>query len=337
MIEAKDLSKQYKRQDDEPFFAVQDVDLQIRKGEIFSLLGPNGAGKTTTISMMCGLVKPTSGDVMIDGYSITKEPLKAKALFGVVPQKVALYEALSARRNLEYFGRLQGKAGSELERLVDEVIEFVDLRERQNDKIETFSGGMQRRINLAVGLLHHPPLLFLDEPTVGIDPQNRRRILDMVLRLRDEMGVTILYTSHLMEEVQEISNRVAIMDRGKVIALGSVDELIQSVGEEDHLILNVGAQRIPETLLGALHTAVESVTSAKYEDKAALSRDANGTNDAAGAVDGRIVVRTKRGLRVLPRLLNIVNDAEVEVQSIEVHEPNLEAVFLDLTGHALRD
>ncbi len=334
MIEAKSLSKQYKRQDGDAFFAAQDVDLHIRKGEIFSLLGPNGAGKTTTISMMCGLVKPTSGDVKIGGYSITKEPLKAKALFGVVPQNIALYEALSARQNLEYFGRLQGKVGEELRRLVDTVVEFVDLRERQNDKIKTFSGGMQRRINLAIGLLHRPPLLFLDEPTVGIDPQNRRRILDMVLRLRDEMDTTILYTSHLMEEVQEISDRVAIMDHGKVIALGAVDELIQSVGEGDQLILNVGAQEVPETLLSTLHAAVETVTSAKYEDKAAISGEADG---ATGVADGRIVIRTKRGLHVLPRLLNLLNEAEVEVQSIEVREPNLEAVFLDLTGRALRD
>ncbi|MCI0698290.1 ABC transporter ATP-binding protein, partial [candidate division KSB1 bacterium] len=150
------------------------------------------------------------------------------ALLGIVPQEIALYDALSARQNLEFFGKMQDKGGAELKGLVDEVVEFIDLRERQNDKINTFSGGMKRRVNIAVGLLHHPQLLFMDEPTVGIDPQNRRRVLDMVRRLRDELNMTILYTSHLMEEVQEISDRVAIMDHGEVIALGTVGELIQS-------------------------------------------------------------------------------------------------------------
>jgi ABC-2 type transport system ATP-binding protein len=334
MVEANSLSKQYKRQGGAPIVAVKDVDLHIRRGEIFSLLGPNGAGKTTSISMMCGLLRPTSGDATIGGYSITRQPLKAKALLGVVPQEIALYEALSARQNLEFFGKMQGKGGAELRRLTDMVIDFVDLRERQNDKIETFSGGMKRRVNIAVGLLHQPQLLFMDEPTVGIDPQNRRRVLDMVLRLRDEMHITILYTSHLMEEVQEISDRVAIMDHGEVIALGTVGELIQSVGEEDRLVLHVGQQPIAETLLGTLQTSVESVTSAIFEHNGAIPVEDQAATPAA---EGSIVIKAKRGRRALPHLLTILNEARVEVQSIEVQEPSLEAVFLNLTGRALRD
>jgi ABC-2 type transport system ATP-binding protein len=334
MVEAANLSKHYKRPGGEPIVAVENVDIHIRKGEIFSLLGPNGAGKTTTISMMCGLLTPTNGDATIGGYSITKQPLRAKALLGVIPQNIALYEALSARQNLEFFGKLQGKRGAELTRLIDEAIDFVDLRERQNDKIQTFSGGMQRRVNIAVGLLHQPQLLFMDEPTVGIDPQNRRRVLDMVLRLRDEMKITVLYTSHLMEEVQELSDRVAIMDHGRVIALGTVDELIQSVGEEDRLVLNVGTQLISEPLLNALRAAVESTTSVTFERGTATS-DAD--KEAPQITDSKLVILAKRGRRALPHLLNTLNEADIEVQSIGIHEPDLEAVFLNLTGRALRD
>lgn len=178
IVEANGLSKIFRRPNGTTIQAVQDVSLSIKQGEIFSLLGPNGAGKTTTISMISGLIEPTSGDAHIGGYSIRTQPIEAKRLLGVIPQEIALYQELSARRNLEFFGRMYGLNGKELGRRVDEVLDFIDLKDRQHDRVDTFSGGMKRRVNIGVGLLHRPQLVYMDEPTVGIDPQNRRRILD---------------------------------------------------------------------------------------------------------------------------------------------------------------
>lgn len=333
MIAADGLSKTYARKGMAPLIAVQPTTLTVPAGEIFSLLGPNGAGKTTLISMICGLARPTAGDARIGGHSITQTPVAAKRLLGVVPQEIALYDQLSARRNLEFFGKLQGLNGADLAHHVDEVLDYVDLRERQKEPIKTFSGGMKRRVNLAVGLLHNPQLLFLDEPTVGIDPQNRRRILDTVMRLRAERGMTIFYTSHLMEEVQEISDRVAIMDNGEVIAQGTVGELIQSVGEQDRLIFTTGNQTVGEAIIDALRT--EDVTTVEYVAPAIAN--GTGSEESAAPGEGRLVVRARRGRRALPHLLMRINDAGIEVHSIEVQEPDLEAVFLSLTGKQLRD
>lgn len=222
IVRVSGLTKTYTRQDGSVVQAVRGIDLDIYRGEVFSLLGPNGAGKSTTISMISGLIPPTAGDAEIGGHSITREPLQAKALIGVVPQEVALYPMLSARRNLDFFGRMYGLSGAELSKRIDEVLDVIDLKDRQNDKVETFSGGMKRRVNIGVGLLHRPQLIYMDEPTVGVDPQSRRRILDTVLRLRGEYGMTVLYTTHLMEEAQELSDRVAIIDNGAIIALGTL-------------------------------------------------------------------------------------------------------------------
>ena len=332
LVAVRDLTKTFRVRNGQTLTAVKDVNLDIYEREIFSLLGPNGAGKTTTISMISGLLKPTNGDATIGGHSITREPLAAKRLLGVVPQEIALYPMLTARQNLEFFGRMYGLGGVELGRRIDEVIDFTDLRERQNDRIDTFSGGMKRRVNIGVGLIHEPRLIYMDEPTVGIDPQNRRRILDTVLRLRQEMGMTVLYTSHLMEEVQEISDRVAIIDHGEIIAMGTVGELIQKVGEEDRLVFSVGRQTPPDSLLERFKTALPGVTSARFEAPA-VSED--GQESASG--DGHITVLAQRGRRALPVLIQIANEADVDVLSVEVREPDLEAVFLHLTGRALRD
>lgn len=350
MVEARGLTKTFKRADGTEVQAVRGIDLDIYQGEIFSMLGPNGAGKTTTISMISGLLAATSGDAAIGGFSITRQPLQAKRLLGVVPQEIALYPSLSARRNLEFFGRMYGLGGKELSASVDEVLEFTDLKERQKDRIDTFSGGMKRRVNIGVGLLHKPQLVYMDEPTVGVDPQSRRRILDTVLRLRDERRMTVLYTTHLMEEAQELSNRVGIVDQGKIIALGTVGELIQKVGEEDRLIFSVGDQTIEDALLRRLEQ-VAGVTRALFqiqdghqqtEDKSdsTAPKRATGTMAAvrAGDVqDGRIVIYAKRGRKALPELLRVADEAGVSVLSVEVREPDLEAVFLHLTGRELRE
>lgn len=335
LVQVRHLTKEFKRSGGEKFFAVKDVNFDIRRGEIFSLLGPNGAGKTTTISMISGLLEPTSGDALIGGHSISKAPLAAKKLLGVVPQEIALYPQLSARQNLTFFGKMYGMNGSELSRRVDETLDFIDLKDRQHDKVENFSGGMKRRVNIGIGLLHKPQLIYMDEPTVGIDPQNRRRVLDTVLRLRDERGMTVLYTSHLMEEVQEISDRVAIIDHGEVIALGTVGELIQRVGEEDRLIFNVGDQVVPETTLARFQAEIGGVTSANYS-----RHEVNGTGEAddqPAPADGIVTVLAKRGRKALPDIIRLANEVNIDVLSVEVREPDLEAVFLHLTGRELRD
>ncbi len=331
MVEASGLVKTYKRPDGTEIEAVKGISLNIQKGEIFSLLGPNGAGKTTTISMISGLIKPSKGDAKIGGYSITKEAIAAKRLMGVVPQEIALYPELSARRNLEFFGQLYGLNGKELGKRVDEVLEFIDLSDRQKDRVDTFSGGMKRRVNIGVGLLHRPQLVYMDEPTVGIDPQSRRRILDTVFKLRDEYNMTVLYTTHLMEEAQELSNRVAIIDHGQIIALGTQGELTQQVGEEDRLLFKVGTQTIADALLKNVETTVESVTRALYDAPSQT------TDNGGETIPGMITVFAKRGRKALPHVIRVLNEADIEISSVEVREPDLEAVFLHLTGRALRD
>ncbi|MEZ4863810.1 MAG: ABC transporter ATP-binding protein [Caldilineaceae bacterium] len=331
MVRTENLRKSFQRGDGTTVEAVKGVSLEIAPGEIFSLLGPNGAGKTTTISMISGLLPPTAGDAWIGGHSITKAPLQAKRLLGFIPQEIALYPELSARQNLLFFGKLYGMGGKELNQRVDEVLDFIDLSERQKDRIETFSGGMKRRVNIGVGLLHKPQLLYMDEPTVGIDPQSRRRILDTVKELRDAFGMTVLYTTHLMEEAQELSDRVGIIDHGEVIALGSQSELTQKVGEEDRLEFTIDQQAVPAPLQERLQREVEGVTRVLYTP---AEQAAEGSSSA---VPGRITAFAKRGRRALPDLITLLNRAGIEVQSVEVREPDLEAVFLALTGRALRD
>ena len=330
MLQTTDLAKTFRRPDGSEVQAVKGIHLQIRKGEIFSLLGPNGAGKTTTISMISGLLEPTRGDATIGGHSITRQPLQAKQLLGVVPQEVALYPTLSARQNLDFFGKMYGLRGRELAARVEEVLEFIGLADRQKDKVETYSGGMKRRLNVGVGLLHRPQLVYMDEPTVGIDPQSRRRILDTVKQLRADHGMTVLYTTHLMEEAQELSDRVGIIDHGEVIALGTQGELIQRVGEEDQLVFKVGDRPIDESLLQRIRSQVDGVTHASYDPPGE-------GGESSTNLSGLIVVRAKRGRKALPEIIQLTERAGVEIQSVEVREPDLEAVFLALTGRALRD
>jgi ABC-2 type transport system ATP-binding protein len=316
ILEAKALQKRYAPQpgQKEGQLAVKHLDLTIEQGEIFSLLGPNGAGKTTSISMMSGLIAPTAGDVWIGGKSITKEALAVKKLIGVVPQEIALYPELSARANLEFFGKLYGLNGVELAKRCDEVLEYIGLKDRQNERISSYSGGMKRRVNIGVGLLHKPQIVFMDEPTVGIDPQSRRSILDAVKDL-NARGMSVLYTTHYMEEAQELSNRVGIFDHGEMIALGTQVELMQKVGERDTILIKVG---------------VENTTNA-----AAVVQ--NLPNLQVTIEDDALKLLAARGRQILPQVIKALDDAGIALQSVEVREPNLEAVFLQLTGRALRD
>jgi ABC-2 type transport system ATP-binding protein len=330
MLETKDLAKTFGNAQKGEVQAVKGIDLQIQKGEIFSLLGPNGAGKTTTISMISGLIEPTRGDAFIGGYSIIHEPLQAKRLLGVVPQEIALYPTMSARRNLEFFGQMYGLSGKDLARRIDAMLDFVELTDRQSDRIETYSGGMKRRVNIAAGLLHDPQVVYMDEPTVGIDPQSRRRILDTVKQLRDQRGMTVLYTTHLMEEAQELSDRVGIIDHGEIIALGTPGDLIQQVGEQDRLVFKVGQALISDDMLEHIRSSVEGVTQAIFDPPG--EEGESKTN-----VSGLLVINAKRGRKALPFILHLAEEKGIAIESVEVREPDLEAVFLHLTGRALRD
>ena len=236
IVQVNNLQKQYNPPGG--ILAVKGVSFDILRGEIFSLLGPNGAGKTTTISMLSCLLDPTAGDATVDGHSTTADPLRVKQTIGVVPQEIALYDSITARENLQFWGRMYGLGGKQLQKSVSTALEFAGLADRADDKVETYSGGMKRRLNIAAGLLHQPKVLFLDEPTVGIDPQSRRRILDTIKSLNGQ-GMTVLYTTHYMEEAEELSDRIGIIDDGELIALGTVDELTRMVGECDIIHLGV--------------------------------------------------------------------------------------------------
>ncbi len=308
--------------------AVKGISFSVLRGEIFSLLGPNGAGKTTTINMLSCLIEPTGGTAEIAGHAIPGDSLNVRRAIGVVPQEIALYDSLSARHNLEFWGRLYDMNGKALAQRIDEVLEIVGLSDRAKDKVKTFSGGMKRRINIAAGLLHRPRLLFMDEPTVGIDPQSRRRILDMVRELRDG-GMTVLYTTHYMEEAEQLSDRVGIIDQGRLIALGTQAELTRVVGEQETLRLHLS-----EEAAAALSEANGDAPAA--DGQVALFNGLPGVISAA-AVDHQIVVSVANAGEALPVVVGRANDAGLRVRSVDIEEPNLEAVFLHLTGRGLRD
>ena len=311
ILEVKDLKKNYG-----DFAAVKGITFDIKEGEIFSLLGPNGAGKTTTISMLSTLYTPTSGDATIGGHSISKDPMAVKQVIGVVPQELALYEDLTARENLIFWGQMYGLSGKSLNSRVDEVLEQIGLVDKAKNQVKTYSGGMKRRVNIGVGLLHKPRLLFMDEPTVGIDPQSRRAILDTVKDL-NKQGVTVLYTTHYMEEAEELSNRVGIIDHGELIALGTQDELTKQVGQTDTLILHIGENEDTEALAESL-------------------KSLDGVLEAI-SVDHEVSIVTPQAADILATVVGAANERGIKIHSIDIREPNLEAVFLHLTGRALRD
>jgi len=294
--------------------AVQDASFFAEEGEVLSLLGPNGAGKSITISILSGLFEPTQGEAFIMGHSIRTEPEAAKASLGVVPQDIALYPDLSARENLIFWGKMYGLRGAALKKRVDEIFEVIGLADRQKDQVSKYSGGMKRRVNIGAALLHKPAVIIMDEPTVGIDPQSRRHILDNVKEL-NRQGMTVLYTTHYMEEAAELSHHIAIMDKGKIIAYGTHDELIRLVGEQTRidLTLNVEGGRVVDAW-----KRVEGVSNAVSED-------------------GKVTVLVDDSNRALPRLFEAANPLGVRILGVDIKEPNLEAVFMHLTGRALRD
>lgn len=297
--------------------AVKGVSFEVQEGEIFSLLGPNGAGKTTTISVLSTLFPPSEGDALIAGHSVVREPYAVRRVIGIVPQEIALYEDLTARENLHFWGQLYGLGGRELKQRCEEVLEQTGLQEKANQRVKTFSGGMKRRLNIGVGLLHCPRLLFMDEPTVGIDPQSRRAILDTVKNLNQKAGMTILYTTHYMEEAQELSHRVGIIDHGEMIAIGTQAELVKMVSQKETLILQFGEDQSAARVIPQLRgmAGVQQVI----------------------AEDHSLQVLVNDAEEILPAVIQVCTAQNLKVRTIQIQEPNLEAVFLQLTGRALRD
>jgi linearmycin/streptolysin S transport system ATP-binding protein len=309
VLECRDLHKSFG-----DLVAVNGVGFHIAPGETYGLLGPNGAGKTTTISMVAGLLERDAGEVVVEGRSVTTTSVDAKASIGYVPQDLAIYPDLSGRENLRFFARLYGMGGDEMAKRVDEVLEIVGLSDRGKDLSKEYSGGMKRRLNIGIGLLHRPKLLILDEPTVGVDPQSRNAILESVDALSAE-GMAVLYTTHYMEEAERLCDRVGIIDLGELKAEGTRRELVSLVGQRDLVRLAVSG---------------DPAVAARACSSIAAVRDASPRED-------RLELVVDEARKVLPRILESVADAGVSVRSVEVQEPDLEAVFLHLTGKALRD
>jgi ABC-2 type transport system ATP-binding protein len=308
-IEVLDLHKSFGEN-----LAVQGVSFEVTQGEIFSLLGPNGAGKTTTISMLSCLLRPNDGDARVMGHSIRSDSMGVKSVLGVVPQELALYEDLTARENLSFWGKMYGLRGSKLKLRVDEVLDVIGLRDRANERVGKYSGGMKRRVNIGVALLHKPKVIYMDEPTVGIDPQSRRNILDSVVKLKNE-GMTVLYTTHYMEEAQELSDHIGIMDHGKLIACGTGEELVKLVGQQTRIDLTLNADGAN---VMKLWQGIEGVSRVSAED-------------------GMVTVLVTDSNLVLPHLFEAAARLSIRITSVDIREPNLEAVFQHLTGRALRD
>ncbi|MCA2186757.1 ABC transporter ATP-binding protein [Nonomuraea cavernae] len=309
VLEITDLTKRYG-----DLLAVDHMSFAVEEGETYGLLGPNGAGKTTTISMVVGVLDRDGGEVLIDGLRHDVTSVKTKALIGYVPQELALYPDLTARENLRFFGHLYGLTARPARMRITEVLELVELHERADEAVTKYSGGMMRRLNIAIGLLNRPRLLVLDEPTAGVDPHSRNAILESVQRLAAE-GVATLYTTHYMEEAERLCDRVGIVDAGHMLAEGTRRELVGLLDEHDRVILRVadGAARAVPTL-----------------------RDLPGVLKAGGE-DGDLELIVNEARSLLPAIIGALGEAGVEVRSVEVREPDLESVFLHITGKALRD
>lgn len=309
LLEVKDLKKSFKKVD-----AVKGISFDVQKGEILGLLGPNGAGKSTTISMLSTLIKPDAGMISFNGTDIVARPKSIQQQLGYVPQEIALYPMLSGKENMYFWGRAYGLKGKELKARVAEVSEIIGIKERLKDKVKTYSGGMKRRLNIGVALLHEPELIIMDEPTVGIDPQSRNHILDTVLAL-NKKGMTVIYTSHYMEEVEYLCTRICIMDQGEIIAEGTKASLIEAINDGQEIHLKI--QGVTQDLLDNIKE-IDTVRSVDLKDEV-------------------IVIKALKDQGIFKKLIDHINGASANILSMDLHEPNLERVFLKLTGRALRD
>ncbi len=311
VLEVKQVTKRFKDLE-----AVKNVSFSVNKGESFGLLGPNGAGKTTTIQMVSGLFPPTSGNIEIAGIDMVRHPKKGQGLLGIVPQEIALYQTMSARENLAFWGKMYGLKGNSLQKRINEVLEIIGLADRAKEKVETFSGGMKRRVNIGAAILHNPELLIMDEPTVGIDPQSRSHILDTVKKLNKE-GMTVIYTSHYMEEVEYLCEKIGIMDHGEFITSGTISELRETIGDRSRIVMNFS--EVHE--LGNLKKFLVPIV--PEEDLVMQQKE--------------LAIFHTEPQKALSELIQSVTGAGFEITAVEIVEPNLESVFLRLTGRSLRD
>ena len=317
---------------------VKGVSFYVEEGEVFGLLGPNGAGKTTIISMITGMLPPTDGTARVGGHDIRTDLAGAKTVNGLVPQDLALYPTLSARANLDFFGRIYGLRGKELRARVEDVLGIVALADRADEVVEKYSGGMKRRVNIAAGLIHQPRLLFLDEPTVGVDPQSRNHIFESVLRLNRERGMSIIYTSHYMEEVELLCNRVAIIDQGEIIALDTIKNLVATMGGG---VIHVGVP-VADPELVACIAGLPAVKEAMVMPRPVAPPPAKGAapeqKEAAPAPAGDVIkVVARNSQQALVSVIGYLNAQNITLTSLEILEPNLESVFLHMTGKKLRE
>ncbi len=310
MIELTNLSKRFKQ-----FYAVKNMNMYIEKGEIIGLLGPNGAGKSTAISVLSTLIVPTDGDVLFEKKSVLKQPAPLRKVTGVVPQEIALYEELTAEENLHFFGRIYRMKGSALKRRITEVLQLIGLTDRKKDVVKKFSGGMRRRLNIGVALLHDPEFLIMDEPTVGIDPQSRNYILETVKQLNKEKGVTILYTSHYMEEVEYLCDRIYIMDQGNLIAVGTKEEIKEILAAEHTIYIK--AEMLRDAFVDALK-------------KEPTIKEVLVKNET-------VTIIVPKEMNAFQTITDFAAENHVKLKTVNVKNPTLEDVFLHLTGRALRD
>ena len=307
MIEVKDLQKSYG-----DLLAVDRVSFSAGAGIVFGLLGPNGAGKSTTISCLSGLLKPTAGSISMNGFDINNAAVKAKGSLGIVPQELAIYEDLSARDNLAYWGAAYGLKGDALKQRVDHVLNRIGLADRADELPKQYSGGMKRRLNFGCGLVHEPKILLLDEPTVGVDPQSRERLFDLV-REEKAKGTCVLYTTHYMEEAEKLCDELAIIDHGKIIASGTLNSLRAEFGGNDLIQLS--------------GTFVQDRVEQAVADLGA---------DILSLSDEVVMIAISDGARNLPAVLAAITATDAEIHDTRLSEPNLESLFLKLTGKELR-
>ena len=306
MIQVSNLSKSFNQ-----IQAVKNLSFSIKKGEVFGLLGPNGAGKSTIINMMSTILSSDEGSILIDKNDVKKEPNLCKTLIGVVPQEISLYKDFTAYQNLMFWGKLYKIPTQELKEKIDSILELIGLTDRKNDLIKTFSGGMKRRINIASAILHNPKVLFMDEPTVGVDPQSRNRIFEVIENLNNQ-GMTIVYTTHYMEEVERLCNRIAIIDNGKIVAQGTKTELQQESNIKE--TIEITFQSISANQKKALEENFPKIT---FKDTSfAIVCDVN---------------------KDLVNIINTCNIQKIMIEDLQLNKVTLEAIFLNLTGKQLRD
>ncbi|MCP4293029.1 MAG: ABC transporter ATP-binding protein [bacterium] len=310
MIRVQNLVKKYGAHR-----AVDGISFEVGKGELFGLLGPNGAGKTTTINTLATLLPPDGGQASIGGHDVASSADKVRRLLGVVPQEIALYTDLNARDNLRFWGELYGLGGKSLDHRVSELLDLAALTEHSTQKVSTFSGGMKRRLNMVVGLVHSPEVLFLDEPTVGIDAQARTRILEMIAQL-GQSGLTVIYTTHYLEEAEQLCQRIGVIDQGRMVALGDKEELIAQVGHHDLVRFQLDSQWHP-----------------------ALKEDSKvwPGYQKASEYRGKMEIETHDGARLLPALQAWLEEKNLPLDQLEIERPNLESLYLNLTGRDLRE